>query len=71
MYMEFAVFYNVIPALGLQDSRILFLFVNMGPSGCENFKTLLLLQIAPKGFQTSLDISPKSHHQTTLGIFKF
>ena len=33
--------------------RILFVFVNMGPYGSKNFKTLLLLQIAAECFQTS------------------
>ncbi len=32
--------------------RICFLFVNMGPYGSENFKTILLLQIAAESFQT-------------------
>ncbi len=34
-----------------------FVFVNMGPNGSENFKTLLLLQIAPQSFQTCPEFS--------------
>ena len=30
--------------------RIIFVFVNMGPDGSENFKTLLILQIAAESF---------------------
>ncbi len=34
-----------------------FIFVNMGPYGSENFKTLLLLQIAAKRFETCPEFS--------------
>ncbi len=37
--------------------RIFFVFVNMGPYGIKNFKTLLLLQIAAKSFQTFPEFS--------------
>ncbi len=36
---------------------IFFVFVNMGAYGSENFKTLLLLQIAVESFHTSPEIS--------------
>ena len=36
---------------------MLFVFVTMGPHGSENFKALLLLQSAAKGFQTSPEFS--------------
>ncbi len=34
-----------------------FYFVNMGPYGSKNFKTLLLLQIAAESFQTFPEFS--------------
>ncbi len=37
--------------------RIFFVFVNMAPYGSENFKTLLLLQIAAESFQTFPEFS--------------
>ncbi len=37
--------------------RILFVFINMGPYVSENFKTLLLLQIAAKSCQTFPEFS--------------
>ncbi len=37
--------------------RIFFVFVNIGPNGSENFKTLLLLQIAAKSFETCPEFS--------------
>ncbi len=37
--------------------RFFFLFLNMGPYGSENFKTLLLLQIVAKSFQTFPEFS--------------
>ncbi len=37
--------------------RIFFVFVNMGPYGSENFKTLLLLQIAAESSQTFPEFS--------------
>ncbi len=37
--------------------RIFFVFVNMGPYGSKNFKTLLLLQIAALSFQTFPEFS--------------
>ncbi len=37
--------------------RIFFILVNVGPYGSENFKTLLLLQIAAESFQTFPDFS--------------
>ncbi len=37
--------------------QIFFVFVNMGPYGSENFKTLLLLQIAFESFQTFPEFS--------------
>ncbi len=44
----------------------------MGPNGSENFKTLLLLQITAKGFQTSPEFSSQwsSKKKTTFGIFE-
>ncbi len=36
---------------------IFFFFINMGPCGCENFKTLLLLQIETKNPQASPEFS--------------
>ncbi len=37
--------------------RIFFVFINMGPYGSKNFKTLLLLQIAAESFQTFPEFS--------------
>ena len=34
-----------------------FVFINLQPYGSENFKTLLLLQIADKNFQTCPEVS--------------
>ena len=41
----------------------------MGPYGSENFKVLLLLQIAGKSFQTFPEFSPNGSHKTLFGIF--
>ena len=35
----------------------IFVFVNMRPHGSQNFKTLLLLEIAAEGFQTFTEFS--------------
>ncbi len=37
--------------------HLLSFFINMGPYGSENFKTLLLLQIAAESFQTFPEFS--------------
>ena len=50
--------------------RIFFLFVNMGPYGRKNFKTLLLLQIAVESFQLLLEFLPKGPHKTVFRIFE-
>ncbi len=49
--------------------RIFFVFVNMGPYGGKNFKTILLLQIAADSFQTFPEFSSQWSSQNTLGIF--
>ena len=41
----------------LFDFFKIFFFVNMGRYGSENFKTLLLLQIAAESFQTTPEFS--------------
>ncbi len=41
----------------LKKKIFFFFFVNMGPYGSENFKTLLLLQIAAETFQTFPEFS--------------
>ncbi len=50
--------------------RIFFVFVKMGPYGSENFKMLLLLQMAPESFQLFLNFLPNGLHKTTFGIFE-
>ena len=45
-------------------------FVNMGPYGSENFKTLLLLQIAAKVFTLLLNTPSNGPHKPTFGIFE-
>ncbi len=42
----------------------------MEPSGSENFKTLLLLQIATKAFKFILNLPPNGPPKTTLGVFE-
>ncbi len=42
----------------------------MGPYGSENFKTLLLLQIAAKSFESSPDFPPNGPRKTMFGIFE-
>ncbi len=42
----------------------------MGPYWSENFKTLLLLQIAAENFQIFLNFLPNVPHKTTFGIFE-
>ncbi len=42
----------------------------MGPNGSENFKTLLLLQIAAKSFETCPEVSSQWSSQITFGIFE-
>ncbi len=48
---------------------IFFVFVNMGPYGSENLKTLLLLQIAAKSFQTFPEFSPQWSSQNYVWDF--
>ena len=45
-----------------------FVFLNMGPYGCHNFKTILR-QITAESFQTSPDAFSQYPHKITLGIF--
>ncbi len=42
----------------------------MRPNGSENFKLLLLLQMAAKSFETCPEFPPNGPHKITLGIFK-
>ncbi len=42
----------------------------MGPNGSENFKTLILLQIAAKELKLLLKFPPNGPRKTTLGIFE-
>ncbi len=42
----------------------------MGPNGSKNFKTLLLLQMAAKRFETCPEFPPNGRHKTTLGNFE-
>ena len=52
--------------------RILFFFVNMGSNGSENFKTLLLLQMAAKSFETCPEFSSQWSSQNQVwDFFKF
>ncbi len=44
-------------------------YVNMGPNNGENLKTLLLLQIATKSFQTCPEFSPVWSWQNYIGNF--
>ena len=46
------------------------LFVTMGPNRSENFKTLLLLQIAAKSFETCTEFPPNGPYKNTFGIFE-
>ncbi len=51
---------------------ILFVFVNMGPYGRQNFKTLLLPQISFESFQTFSEISSQwSSQEYCFGFLKF
>ena len=49
--------------------QIFFVFINMGPYGSENFKTLLLLQIAAE-IQLYLNFLPNGPHKSMFGIFE-
>ncbi len=49
--------------------RIFFVFLNMGPYGRGNFKTLLLLQIAAERFQIFLNFLPNGPHKSTFWDF--
>ena len=49
--------------------RIFFVFVNMGPYGTPDFKTLLLLQIIAKSFQTSPEFSSEWSSQNYGGWY--
>ncbi len=49
--------------------RIFFVFVNMGPYGSQNFKTLLLLQIAAESFQTFPEFSSEWSSQNYVWDF--
>ncbi len=47
----------------------IFVFVNMGPYGSKNFKTLLL-QLAAKDFKLFLNFLPNGPHKTAFEIFE-
>ena len=47
-----------------------FSFVNMGPNGGENFKTLVLLQITAESFETSSEFSSQWSSQNYVWDFK-
>ncbi len=51
--------------------RIFFVFVNMGPYGSQNFKTLLLPQITFESFQTFSKFSSHWSWQSSFGFLKF
>ncbi len=56
---------------GIFEILIFFsVFLNMGPYGSENSKTLLLLQIADKYFKLVLKFPKIGPHKITLGIFE-
>ncbi len=57
---------KIVGGGGLQ---IFFIFVDMGPYGSENFKTLLL-QIAAETFQFFLNSLPIGPHKTMFGIYE-
>ncbi len=62
-FLEFGVF---------DFSGILFVFINMGPYGSQNFKTLLLPQIALKLFKTFSEFhSQWSSEKYCFGFLKF
>ncbi len=48
---------------------IFFVFVNMGPYGSQNFKTLLLPQIAIEYFETSFEFPNNRPHKVLFWIF--
>ncbi len=48
---------------------ICFVFVNIGPNGRKNFKTLLHLQIAAKNFETCPEFSSQWSSQNCVGNF--
>ena len=48
---------------------IFFIFVNMGPYGRQDFKTVLLLQITAESFEAYNDF-PNGPHKNTFGIFE-
>ncbi len=62
----FSVFQN-FEFLNFND--FFFVFVNMGPYGRENFKTLLLLQIAAESFQTLPEFSSQWSSQNYVWDF--
>ena len=49
---------------------IFFVFLDMGPYGSQNFKTLLLLQIIAESFQTFPEFLPNGPPKTTVRIFE-
>ena len=51
--------------------RIVFVFVNMGPYGSENFETPLLLQIAVEIFETFPEFFLTDLVKRRLGLLKF
>ncbi len=50
-------FFSFLKKKNLNFLRVFFVFVNMGSYGSENLKTLLLLQIAAKRFETFPEFS--------------
>ena len=49
--------FGIFQILKLKFKRFLLVLINMGPNRSENFKTLLLLQVAAKSFETCPEFS--------------
>ena len=65
-------FFEFLKILGFFTNnflQIIFIFINMGPYGSENFKTILLPQIAAKSFETCPEFSSKWSSQKYIGDF--
>ncbi len=59
--------FGIFEILKIKILKNLFVFLNMETNGSENFKMLLLLQIATKSFQTCPEFSSQWSSQNNTG----
>ncbi len=62
--------FGIFEILKIEILTIFILFVNVGPNGSKNYKTLLLLQIAAKRLETCLEFSAQWSSRNYFWVFR-